>query len=152
MKRVLVGQEPLFGPWMMDILDGDWFPGRGHIIGLWDDDAGPIAGCLFEGSNRAAIQLHIAAVGKRWMNREYLWYVFYYPFVQLGVRKIISPVEASNTVCRRFVEHIGFSLEATLKDAAPKGDLLIYTITADQCKWLSLKERYRGQRLSTKTT
>jgi RimJ/RimL family protein N-acetyltransferase len=96
--------------------------------------------------------LHIAAdPSKRWMNREYLWFVFYFPFVQLGVTKIIAPVESTNEVCSRFVEHIGFTLEATLKDCAPKGDMLIYTMKPDQCRWLNLKDAYRGQRLSTRS-
>lgn len=151
MKRILCQREELFGPWMMGLLGSHWFPGRGHIIGLWDDQAGPLAGCLFENHNGASIVLHIATDGtRRWMNREYLWFVFYFPFVQLGVTKIIAPVESTNTICAKFVEHIGFTLEATLKDAAPKGDLLIYTMVKDQCKWLNLKERYRGQRLSSR--
>jgi RimJ/RimL family protein N-acetyltransferase len=153
-KRVLCQHEPIFGPWMMKRLDaGEWFKGRGHIIGLWDDDKGPVAGCLFEASNGASIMLHCATDGtKRWMNREYLWFVFYFPFAQLRVRKIIAPVESTNETSCRFVEHIGFVLEATLKDAAPKGDLLIYTMTEDQCKWLHLRERYRGQTKGSSTT
>lgn len=95
--------------------------------------------------------LHIATDGsKKWMNRNYLWYVFYYPFKQLGVNKIICPIESSNKVCISFVEHIGFVHEATLKDAAPKGDLLIYSMAKDQCKWLKLREQYRGEAQSTK--
>jgi RimJ/RimL family protein N-acetyltransferase len=150
-KRILVGQEALFGPWMMHILGSKWLPGRGHIIGLWDTvECKPVAGCLFENYNQASIMLHIATDGtKKWMNREFLWFTFYFPFVQLGVTKIIAPVESTNEVCSRFIKHIGFHLEATLKDAAPKGDMLIYTMTEDQCKWLNLREKYRGQRLST---
>jgi hypothetical protein len=143
-KEIITGREHLFGPWMMAVLGGGkWLPGRGHIIGLWEN--GPICGCLFEASNGASIMLHIAAIGKRWMNREYLWFVFYYPFVQLEITKILAPIESTNTVCCRFVEHIGFTLEATLKDAAPKGDLLVYTMTKDQCRWLSLKGKYLGK-------
>ena len=150
MKRILVRQEPLFGPWMMGILGGHWFAGRGSIIGLWDDEKGPIAACLFEGSNEASIMLHIATDGtKKWMNREYLWFVFYYPFIQLGINKIIAPIESTNRQCSTFVEHIGFALEATLKGCAPDGDLLIYTMSKDQCKWLNLREKYRGQATRT---
>lgn len=151
MKLILTKREDLFGPWMMRVLDGGkWLPGRGQIIGLWEDLKGPIAACLFEASNGASIMLHIATDGtRRWMNREYLWFVFHFPFIQLGVRKIIAPVESSNSACARFVEHIGFVLEATLKDCAPKGDLLIYTMTKDQCKWLSLKDQYLGQTQSS---
>lgn len=147
MKRILTQHENLFGPWMMKVLEGgEWLPNRGQIIGLFDDVRGPLAACLFEASNGASIMLHIATDNsRRWMTREYLWYVFYFPFVQLGITKIIAPVETSNSACIKFIEHIGFVLEATLKDAAPKGDLLIYTMTADQCKWLNLKGQYRGQ-------
>jgi RimJ/RimL family protein N-acetyltransferase len=138
---------------MMGLLGSRWFPGRGHIIGLWDDEAGPLAGCLYESHNGASIMLHIATdQSKKWMNREFLWFVFYFPFEQLGVRKIIAPVESTNSDCVRFIEHIGFTLEATLKDAAPKGDLLIYSMVKDQCRWLNLKERYRGQRLSSRSS
>lgn len=149
MKRVLTGQDDLFGPWMMKRLNSEWFPGKGFTIGLWEDGKGPVASCLYEGSNGASILLHIAAVDKRWMNREYLWFVFYYPFEQLGLTKIISPIEEDNKDCIKFVEHIGFVLEATLKDAAPKGNLLIYTMKKDQCKWLNLRNSYRGQTQST---
>lgn len=149
MKRVITGHDELFGPWLMKRLaGGGWFPGRGSTIGLWQDGLGPIACCLFEASNGASIMLHIAAEGKRWMNRDYLWFVFHYPFEQLKVKKILAPVEEDNQVCRSFVEHVGFRLEATLKDAAPKGDLLIYSMTKDQCRFLSL----RNDRGKTKRT
>ena len=153
MKRVLTKHEDLFGPWMMKILDGGhWFPGRGSIIGLWDDAGGPLSACLFENYNKASIMLHIATDGtKRWMNREYLWFVHHFPFIQLRVKKIVCPIESTNLVCIKFVEHLGYTREATLSDAAPNGDMLIYTMTKDQCKWLSLGSRYRGQSYSTNT-
>lgn len=152
MRQILCQREEIFGPWMMSALNvGHWVPGRGHIIGLWDDLDGPVAGCLYENANGASIMLHCATdQSRKWMNREFLWFVFYFPFEQLGVTKIISPVESTNSECIRFIEHIGFTLEATLKDAAPKGDLLIYTMVKDQCKWLNLKDRYRGQRQGTR--
>lgn len=152
MKRIIVGREDAFGPWFNKIMGRDvWTAGNGHIIGLWEDDVGPIAACYFENWNGASIMLHIAAApGRRWMNKEYLWFVFYYPFVQLKVRKIIGPAEAENKIACRFIEHIGFTLEATLKDAAPKGDINIYTLTAEQCKWHHLKEANNGQRISAR--
>jgi RimJ/RimL family protein N-acetyltransferase len=151
-KRVLTGQDELFGPWLLQQLNsGEWFAGRGSTIGLWEDGKGPIAACLYEGCNDASIMLHTAGIGKNWLNREFLWFVFYYPFVQLKLSKIISPVESTNTACRKFIEHIGFVLEATLKNAAPKGDLLIYTMGKDQCKWLNLKDRNSEQTESAST-
>ena len=144
MKQIFVNQNELFGPWMMEKLGRKWYPGQGQTIGLWEDDR-PVAAVSYENSNKASIMLHCVGLERKWLNREFLWFVFYYPFEQLGITKIICPVEGGNAASRTFIEHIGFTLEATLKDAAPKGDLLIYTMVKDQCKWLSLKERYRGE-------
>lgn len=152
MKRILTGQEDLFGPWMVKHNGGDWFPGRGSIIGLWEDNVGPIAAAMYEGHNGASVSVHLTGVGKRWMNREFLWFCFYYPFVQLGVKKLIGVVESDNHDAIRLNHHFGYTLEATLKDAAPRGDLLIFTMTKDQCKWLSLTEQYRGEQTKRPST
>lgn len=152
MKRILTGHDEVFGPWMFSRMSGEWVKGRGHTIGLWDDETGPIASALFENYNGASIMLHFAAIaGKRWMNRDYLWYVFHYPFEELKVKKLIAPVESTNTDSVRFTDHIGWNLEATLKDAAPKGDIKLYTMTRDQCRWLHLKDRLNGKRFSARS-
>lgn len=145
MKRVVTDQDELFGPWLAKQLGTTWFPGRGSVIGLWEDGVGPVAGCLYESCNGASIVGHLAGLGRKWMNREYLWFCFHYPFVQLGVHKIIGLVEAGNLEARKLDEHMGFTLEATLKGCAPSGDLLIYTMTRDQCRWLPLGDKYRGE-------
>lgn len=149
MKHVLTGCDEVFGPWIANKLGFEWFAGRGSTIGLMDDKKGPIAACLFEGCNGASVMVHIASEGKNWVNREFLWFVSYYPFEQLKVRKVLAPVESTNTASIRWTEHFGFSLEATLKDAAPKGDLLIYTLERSACKWLTLKDRKNEQAQST---
>jgi hypothetical protein len=148
-KRIVTGQEEIFGPWLMKLLKTEWFPGRGSIIGLWEDGVGPIAGCLYESYNKASIIGHLAGVGKKWMNREYLWYCYYYPFEELKVNKIIGVVESDNLEAQKLDEHMGFTKEATLVGCAPKGDLIIYTMTKDQCRWLQLRNKYRGEAEST---
>lgn len=149
MKRVVTGHDDLFGPWLMKIIDGEWIPGKGSVIGLWEDGVGPIAGCYYESCNGASVIGHLGGIGRKWMNREYLWFCFHYPFEILKVNKIIGIVTSDNLAARKLDEHMGFVLEATLKDAAPKGDLLIYTMTKDQCKWLHLREKYRGKTQGT---
>ena len=149
MKRIILGQDDLFGPWLMKMVEGEWIPDKGIVIGLWEDGIGPVAGCFYESYNGASVIGHLGGIGRKWMNREYLWYCFHYPFEELKVNKIVGLVEAANLEARKLNEHMGFVLEATLKDAAPKGDLLIYTMTKDQCKWLHLKDRYLGKTQST---
>lgn len=145
MKRVLVGHDEVFGPWLMDKVQGSWLPGRGSTIGLWEDGTGPVAACLYESCNGASVLGHLAGIGGKWMTREFLWFCFYYPFEQLKVNKILGLVESDNWEARQLDEHLGFHLEATLENAAPKGDLLIYSMTREQCRWLKLGDSYRGQ-------
>jgi len=101
-----------------------------------------LAGVLFDSYNGASVCMHVAAVeGKRWMTRDYLWLSFALPFMQWNVKKIIGLVGSANTAAREFDENLGFVLEATLKDAHPDGDLLLYTMRRDQCRWLNIKLR-----------
>lgn len=150
MNHVLTGCDEVFGPWMAEKLGTIWQPGRGHIIGLGDPEIGlPVAGAWFESWNGSSVMCHFATDGKNRLTREFLWFICYYPFEQLKVRKVISPIEEDNQASRRWVEKFGLTLEATLKDAAPKGDLLLYTITKEQCKWLHLREKSSGKTIST---
>lgn len=122
------------GPWVCERAGGTWIAGRGTAIGLLKDDA-LCAGVLYEDWNGANVVCHIAAEGA-WANRSFLWTIFDYPFGQLGVRRITAPVASVNHVSRKFVEHLGFELEATLSAAHPEGDILLYRITPDKCRWL----------------
>jgi len=109
-------------------------------IGL-EKDGELIAGVVYDYYNKASICMHVAAIGKQWLTREYLWYVFHYPFVELGVKRITGLVPESNLQARRFDEHIGFVLETRLKDAHPDGDVLVYKMMREDCRFLGNKYR-----------
>lgn len=99
-----------------------------------------VAGVLYERWTPHSVWVHIAAVpGKRWMSRDYLYYCFAYPFLQVGVKKILGFVEASNMDSRRLNEHFGYVQEAAIKGCAMDGgDAIIYSMTKEQCRFLSL--------------
>lgn len=145
MKWILTAHPDFVGRWVCERAGGEW-SGVGATFGLVERDGGKdtlIAGVLFDSFNGANINMHVAALpGRRWMTREFLFAVFDYPFRQLGVKRITGLVAASNADARRFDEHIGFKLEATLKDAHPDGDLLVYCMTREDCRWLQLRSRY----------
>lgn len=139
MKRVVTGGAVV--AWV-DAINGGTPDPCACGIGL-EQDGRLIAGVKFDNWNGASICMHVAAEpGCRWMTREMLFAAFDYPFNQLQARKILGLVSASNERARRFDEHLGFMLEATLTDAAPDGDLLIYSMTRQQCRFLDLKDRH----------
>jgi RimJ/RimL family protein N-acetyltransferase len=116
----------------------------GHALG-YETNGELTAGVLYTDWNGRALQIHVAAKpGKHWLHPEFLFTVFWYPFEQLGAAKLLGPIAENNAACRRFVTHLGFVLEATLKDAHPGGDLLIYSMTRAQCRWL-LREKANGK-------
>lgn len=151
MKQLVIGQDEVVGPWVSWLTGGMWTPQRGTTIGLAEDGK-LIAGVLYEDFNKTNIAAHIAGLpDKKWMCRMFLWAMFDYPFNQLKVKRITGVVAASNLAARRFDEHLGFTLEATLKDAHPDGDLLIYCMRREQCRWLSLGKRYEQSSTSSRS-
>jgi RimJ/RimL family protein N-acetyltransferase len=108
-----------------------------------------IAGVLYDYWNGSSIYMHVAASGRNWLDREYLHACFDYPFRQLGAKVVIGLVPETNARARRFDEHLGFKLTATIPDGHPEGSLLIYTLRREDCRWVRSEH---GQALSATGT
>ena len=95
-----------------------------------------VAGVIYEGFNGRNVWMHVAITGQ--FTREYLRYVFHYPFIELGCDRVSGYVEASNTAARRFDEHLGFVPEARLKGAAADGgDVILYVMKKKGCRYVA---------------
>ena len=121
----------------------------------WHDGKRIVAGVAYTDYNGVNLCMHVvAAPGRRWLTREFLWRCFHYPFVQLGVARVTGLVGSGNMQGRRFDEHLGFTLETTLRGAHPTGDLLVYVLWRKDCRWLTLatlsaQGEQSGQEIST---
>lgn len=121
----------------------DWMRSRcneisaeGRALG-WHDGRQLIAGVSYTDYNGVNLCMHVVSVpGKRWLRREFLWACFDYPFNHCKVRRVTGLVGEGNSEARRFDEHLGFELETTLKHAHPTGDLLVYRMFREQCRWI----------------
>lgn len=131
---------PDAGAWIMERVEGTFRDGVDHCFSTHEDGE-ILGGFALTGYMGLAMSIHMAARDKRWFSRELAWLAFHYPFVQLGVRKMIAPVRSDNShsmmLCRRF----GWQEEARLRDLFPGADLVILTMTKDQCRWLGYKPR-----------
>lgn len=111
-------------------------------IGL-EEGGDLLAGVVYEGYNGSNIMMHVAASpGRRWMTRTFLHFAFWYPFEQLGCARVTGLVPDDNLQAAAFDEHLGFTLEATLREAHPTGDLLVYRMFRRDCRWLNMKVKY----------
>jgi hypothetical protein len=101
-----------------------------------------LGGTIYTGYNGAVIWGHFAGVDG-WMSPELVWVSFDYPFMQLGVNQILATVSSVNERALTLVKRLGFKQLYKIKDGAPKGaDLIIFSMSKANCKWLKLRSRY----------
>lgn len=122
------------GPWVCQRAGGNWVEGSGAAIG-WVSKGRLVAGVLYCEWNGANVICHMAGEGN-FLTRKYLYTIFDYPFNQLKVKRVTLPIASTNKKAIRFVKHLGFTLESTLQDAHPNGDLLLFKMTRDECRWV----------------
>lgn len=98
-----------------------------------------VAGCVYHRWSDGDVCVNIAAWERNWLNREYLFAIFDYPFNQAGCRRITALVDSNNFKSKRFVQSLGFREEGRLRKGTKTGDLLVFGMLKEECKWLSIK-------------
>ena len=81
----------------------------------------------------------MASFRPRWIDRELLWLTFAIPFNIWGVDKLIAPAQSTNEKAVDFILHIGFTIETTIKDVFPDGDMLIMSMYRKSCRFLNMR-------------
>lgn len=133
--RIVDREHERVGLWIEKQGGGHW-----HVsttsVGL-EHHGRLVAGVMYESFNGASLHASVAITGR--LNREYLWFICHYPFVQLHAKVVIATVASDNFRSRRFVEHFGFERHTSIPDAHPSGALIVYTLPKNKCRWLGLK-------------
>lgn len=133
---IIQDQHDDVGAWVCQRTGGQWHRGVGTAIGFTFDNR-PAAGAIYTGYTGADVQLGFAVEDRRVFNRASIWFAFYYPFQQLGCRRITARVDCDNLRSLALVEHLGFVREATLTHAAPNGDQIQFRMLKSECRWLT---------------
>jgi len=102
----------------------------------WERDGEMVAGVLYNNWNDTSVCMHIAAEGRHWCSRKFLFAVFDYPFNEAGKRVILGMVGSRNREAMRFDLHVGFKLHTIIPDAHPDGELHILTMRREDCRWI----------------
>jgi len=132
--KIICDDEKRVGNFVSKLTNTDeWAPFR--AIGL-ERKGKLVAGVVYDNYNGTNIFAHIAAKGKYWLNKDFLWYMCYYPFIVADVDRVTGMIPSNNKQAIKFVEHLGGEYETTLEKAHPEGDLLIYRMFKKDCKYL----------------
>lgn len=121
------------GRWVAAQMDGHFSEDNASAIGLIRDGK-IVAGVIYENCNGRSVVCHLAIVGQ--VNKSFLRVTTGYAFEALGVDKIIGPISSANEKSIKAAKTIGFVEEARITNAAPNGDLILFTMTANQCRFL----------------
>lgn len=140
MKTTIYGQEERIVPWVGQRVDEDRFGEDCVALGL-EEDGELIAGVVFNWYTGASISMHVAAEpGRRWLNRDFLYRCFAYPFLQLNCNRVTGLVKVNNLDAQRFDEHLGFVKEGVIRQGTDdKTDLILYGMLKSECRWLEIK-------------
>lgn len=102
----------------------------------WEKDGKIVSGAVYFDYNGRSITAGIATDVS--FARMFIKVIFHYPFVQLNVKRVSAAVEENNHKSHKLLTHFGFEHEAVLTDAGRFGDLHIYRMFRENCKWLEV--------------
>ena len=137
MRLVVTEPKERIAEWVFKNIHGGSAPIVDAAIGLVDGND-LIAGVAFTDYNGRSIGMHVAAGKKNWLSKDFLWAAFFYPFIQVGVKKILFQMDSLNSDALAFNARLGGVVEHIIKDAGTKGDMVISSMTKEQCKWLHI--------------
>ena len=118
-----------------------YVPTKGMVcLGQWDNDAEElIAVAGFDGWSGHIVELLCAGTpGRHWLSKDMLVQMFRLAFIVKNVNIVITRVSTNNAVSLRATEKVGFTEQCRLKDGADDGDLIIYGLYRDECRWLNV--------------
>lgn len=100
-----------------------------------------VAGVVYNDYSGMNAYMHIGAeAGCRWLDREFLYAAFDYPFNELGLRRVTAKVKSKNDKAISFIENLGFEYEGTMRHFFKEDDALIYGLLKERCRFLEMRK------------
>ena len=117
-----------------------YIAGSDVCIAHYDSSDKLTSGVLFTNSNKFSSEIHVASFKPNWSSKELLYFTFFYAFKHRKWRKLFGRIPDDNRSALRFDLHLGFFVEAYLKDVYGVGiGLVIVSMYDFQCKHLNVK-------------
>lgn len=110
---------------------------EGTAIGL-EIEGHLIAAVMYDSYTGASINMHLTLRPGAIVTPQFLWYSFHYPFNELKVNKVLGFVNEENQKALSLYERLGFIEEHRIAQASPGGDLVVISMTRQQCRFLGV--------------
>lgn len=133
-SKLVFGEDERVAKWCQDRMP-DFIGWSGYYVTIGREKYGQLnGGIVFTDYTRC--NMTMAIVLEAPLNRPLLRAAFYYPFLQMKVRRVTALVDVSNSDSRRLCEHAGFKQEGILRDGAIDGDVIVYGMTRQECRFI----------------
>ena len=144
MRELVYGGESVHVPWAEKVIGHRLRPEAKSIAVV--DGSRIRAVFAFDGFSQRGCMIHIATDGTAtWPGRDFdnlLTRIFAYPFRQCGYARLTALVAASNTRSVQLVTRRGGVLEGSMRKAAVDGgDLLVFGMLREECRWVTGRGR-----------
>jgi RimJ/RimL family protein N-acetyltransferase len=109
-------------------------PEKAHFIGRWE--GGQLLGVVAIWNHAAGINAEVGWAGATgWLTRGFLRVVFAYLFGQLHLQRVTGRIHDDNAAAIEASTRLGFVHEGTLRHARRGGDVLVYGLIREECRY-----------------
>lgn len=134
--QIVYGEESRLLPWAAERIGVRRFRTDAYSIGQ-ERDGELCAVVVFDNFTEHDCMMHVASDGsRRWLTRDLLVSAFAYPFIQLGLRRVTSPIASRNKDSLAFNQHLGFKQEGRHPFAAGDDDVITLGLLREQCRFV----------------
>jgi RimJ/RimL family protein N-acetyltransferase len=98
-----------------------------------------IACCMYGRFHSKSMHQHVFIKDGERLTRDIIWFVFYYPFIQLGVNVLIAMLSTENKKIIKLCKHVGFKEKCIIENAFNNANMLIMTLIKDDCVCLNYR-------------
>ncbi len=147
--KIVRGDDEYVAAWMSNIIFGkpDVFKGEYKTLACADGDGNILAAVLYNNfchridGSPLSLEMSVASVDKRWANRHTLYAFFYYPFIQLGLDRVMTQCSAERDNVIKFNKRLGFVKEGYHRNGwILGGDSLSFGMLKEECRWINGKQ------------
>ena len=131
---IIADRQTELGKWVQSQTGRRYREGSANYLGL-EKEGKIIAVAQYEDNNGVSVRADLIIAANH-LSNAFIQYAFYYPFMQMGVSKVIAYLYGDNREVELFMKGLGFLEESRIKNACPKGDICIFTMTVAQCRFL----------------
>lgn len=142
-STLIYGHEPRLLPWICKRIGIKQLARDAFTIGL-ERHGELVAVVAFDRFTDCDCHMHVASDGSgHWLNKQFLFAVFAYPFTQLGYRRVTTLTASRNEPALRFNRSLGFTQEGVHPHGMLDDDTITMGLLRENCKFI-IQEKDHG--------